>query len=284
MDLRRTLIAVAVAGTAVVGATAGFASGTGGQDSEATPKRGGSITIARIEDSQSFDKTNVFQNESIWLTQQIMEPLYTATRDGKTLKPWLATSYTKSRDGKTYTFKLRPGVRFSNGKAMTSADVKFSIDDARAQDKGWGFLDVAIKSIVGAEPEHGRLQPEVPVDAVRRRHRAVRERDHPQQLRRREARRVLQAPGRHGPVHVGQAGRRPVRDVQAQPVLLAEGQAVSRQRDSGPSSPTRTPASSSSAAGRSRSTSSRRSTRSRSSRGRLGSRCRCSRRPGRTTC
>src|SRR5256885_12979339 len=30
-----------------------------------TPKRGGHITIARIEDSTSFDKTNVFQNESI---------------------------------------------------------------------------------------------------------------------------------------------------------------------------------------------------------------------------
>ena len=45
----------------------------------ATPKRGGSITIARIEDSQSFDKTNVFQNESIWLAEQINEPLYTVT-------------------------------------------------------------------------------------------------------------------------------------------------------------------------------------------------------------
>ena len=184
MDLRRTLIAVAVAGTAVVGATAGFASGTGEQASEATPKRGGSITIARIEDSQSFDKTNVFQNESIWLTQQIMEPLYTATSDGKTLKPWLATSYTKSKDGKTYTFKLRPGVRFSNGKPMTSADVKFSIDDARKQDKGWGFLDVAIKSIAAPDPSTVVFTLKYRVGALRRGHRTVRERDHPQQLRR----------------------------------------------------------------------------------------------------
>jgi len=117
-----------------------------------TPKRGGSITIARIEDSQSFDKTNVFQNESIWITQQIMEPLYTAAKDGKTLKPWLATSYTKSKDGKTYTFKLRRGVRFSNGKTVTAADVKFSIDEARAAKKGWGYLDAAIKSIAAPDP------------------------------------------------------------------------------------------------------------------------------------
>jgi peptide/nickel transport system substrate-binding protein len=117
-----------------------------------TPKRGGSITIARIEDSQSFDKTNVFQNESIWICEQIMEPLYTVTPDGKSVKPWLATGYTVSNGGKTYTFKLRPGVKFSNGKPLTSADVKFSIDDARKQSKGWGYLDAAIKSISAPTP------------------------------------------------------------------------------------------------------------------------------------
>src|SRR4051795_3705681 len=119
---------------------------------EGTPKRGGSVTIARIEDSQSFDKTTVFQNESIWLAEQIMETLYTVGPDGKTLKPWLATSYTKSSDGLTYTFKLRPGVKFSNGQPMTSADVKFSIDDARTAKKGWGYLDAAIKSITAPNP------------------------------------------------------------------------------------------------------------------------------------
>jgi peptide/nickel transport system substrate-binding protein len=118
----------------------------------ATPKRGGSITIARIEDSQSFDKTTVFQNESIWLAEQIMEPLYTVTPDGKNVKPWLATSFKASNGGKTYTFKLRPNVKFSTGKTMTSADVKFSIDDARKQSKGWGYLDAAIKSVAAPTP------------------------------------------------------------------------------------------------------------------------------------
>jgi peptide/nickel transport system substrate-binding protein len=141
--------AVAVAATGTVAALA--AQGTS-SSSAATPKRGGHITIARIEDSTSFDKTNVFQNESIWLAEQINESLYEAGNDGKTLKPWLATSYTKSKDGKTYTFKLRKGVKFSNGKPMTAADVKFSIDDARAQAKGWGYLDAAIKSIDAPDP------------------------------------------------------------------------------------------------------------------------------------
>src|SRR5262249_18687488 len=134
------------------GAAAGLAGAAPDKTGASTPKRGGSITIARIEDSQSFDKTNVFQNESIWIAEQIMEPLYLAANDGKTLRPWLATSYTRSKDGKTYTFKLRRGVKFSNGRAMTSADVKFSIDDARVQTKGWGYLDAAIKKITTPNP------------------------------------------------------------------------------------------------------------------------------------
>ena len=48
------------------------ATGRAGQPAEPAaprgrPKRGGDLTIARIDDSTSFDKTNVFQNESIWM-------------------------------------------------------------------------------------------------------------------------------------------------------------------------------------------------------------------------
>jgi peptide/nickel transport system substrate-binding protein len=161
---RGMLMLAALAAT--VAACGGSSKSGSTAKSSGPAKRGESPTIARIEDSQSFDKTNVFQNESIWLTEQINEPLYTVAEDGKTLKPWLATSYTKAADGLTYTFKLRPDVKFSTGKVMTSADVKFSIDDARL------------------------------------------------------------APDRHRPVHVGQARRRQVRHLQAQPVLLAEGKAV----------------------------------------------------------
>jgi peptide/nickel transport system substrate-binding protein len=148
---RIALVSLLILAVAVAAATAALAARSGHSSASDTPKRGGSLTIARIEDSQSFDKTNVFQNESIWLAEQIMEPLYTVTADGKGVKPWLATSYTKSADGKTYTFKLRQGVKFSNGSPMTSADVKFSIDDARAQAKGWGYLDGAIKNITAPD-------------------------------------------------------------------------------------------------------------------------------------
>ncbi|HEU5264681.1 MAG TPA: ABC transporter substrate-binding protein [Gaiellaceae bacterium] len=145
---RRTPILAAFLSLTVL--AVGFSAGAG---SAVTPKRGGELRIARIEDSQSFDKTNVFQNESIWLTQQLMEQLYTVGRDGRTLKPWLATSHSVSNGGKRYTFRLREGVRFSNGQPMTAADVKFSIDDARAPSRGWSFLDIAIKNVQVRDPQ-----------------------------------------------------------------------------------------------------------------------------------
>jgi peptide/nickel transport system substrate-binding protein len=153
VPVRKTLLFLAAVGAAVVACTAALAATSTHAAPAAAPHRGGSITIDRIEDSQSFDKTNVFQNESIWITEQINETLYTTASNGKTLIPWLATGYTMSKDGKTYTFTLRKGVKFSNGQPMTSADVKFSIDDARAQSKGWGYLDAAIKSISVAGPD-----------------------------------------------------------------------------------------------------------------------------------
>lgn len=99
-----------------------------------------------------MDNTTVFSNESIWVFQQMFESLYEVTPDGKGVQPLLATGYTLSSDKLTWTFKLKQGVKFSSGQAMTSADVKFSLDKARATKGGWEFLDVAIKSVTAPDP------------------------------------------------------------------------------------------------------------------------------------
>jgi peptide/nickel transport system substrate-binding protein len=151
-----TARALVAAGALIVLAACGSGSGTStSSGTGAQPVRGGNLVIARTADSQSMNATTVFDNESIWIFEQIMQTLYTVTPNGKGVMPWLATRYTLSPDKKTYTFTLRPGVKFSTGKPMTSADVKFSIDQARAASKGWGYIDTAIKSV--AAPSAGTV-------------------------------------------------------------------------------------------------------------------------------
>src|SRR5262249_44210276 len=60
------------------------------------------------------------------LTNHIYEGLYSLDSSNKPI-PMLAEGVTISKDGLVYTFKLRQGVKFHNGKEMTSEDVVASL-------------------------------------------------------------------------------------------------------------------------------------------------------------
>jgi peptide/nickel transport system substrate-binding protein len=151
----RTTTAITLIAVSALAALAGCGGSSGSSTQAASsgaPTRGGDLVIARTADSQSMNATTVFDNESIWIFEQIFQTLYTVTPNGKGVQPMLATSYKVSADKKTYTFTLRSGVKFSTGQPMTSADVKFSLDQARAAAKGWGYIDTAIKSVAAPTP------------------------------------------------------------------------------------------------------------------------------------
>ena len=59
----------------------------------------------------------------------LYEPLFAVT-DGYEAEPILAESYLVTDDGKTTTVKLRSGVTFHDGTAMTAADAAYSIASA----------------------------------------------------------------------------------------------------------------------------------------------------------
>jgi peptide/nickel transport system substrate-binding protein len=94
---------------------------------------GGTLKIAREQDNTTFDPILTIQNADIWVMDNMNAGLARVTKDGLGLEPDLAEEWSISDDAKTYTFKLRDGIKFSDGSAVTAGDVKFSLERLRDQ-------------------------------------------------------------------------------------------------------------------------------------------------------
>ncbi|HEY5304056.1 MAG TPA: ABC transporter substrate-binding protein [Acidimicrobiales bacterium] len=129
---RRNFLKTIAAGSAAVGGASAAGSLLEGVPfaGAATAKRGGSLTFARTADPQTIDPSAAIDTESIWTCLSLYECLYTVTPDGHGTAPWLATSYGISKDQRAWTFHLRPGVKFSDGRPLDSADVRFTLERA----------------------------------------------------------------------------------------------------------------------------------------------------------
>ncbi len=57
----------------------------------------------------------------------------TKINDNGSVTPLLADSWTMDPDGRSYSFKLKKGVKFHDGEAFDASDVKFSFERAKAE-------------------------------------------------------------------------------------------------------------------------------------------------------
>jgi peptide/nickel transport system substrate-binding protein len=94
-----------------------------------TTMRGGTLTMVPGPTGDYTRNFNVFANGSVLNGTQglIYETLLFFNREDGSVKPWLASSYQFSSDATSITFKLRPGIQWSDGKPLTSADVVFTL-------------------------------------------------------------------------------------------------------------------------------------------------------------
>jgi peptide/nickel transport system substrate-binding protein len=93
------------------------------------------FVIAGQNDIASLDPAYGYDTESGGQLLNIYEPLIKF--DGSSISefaPCLATEWTVSEDGKTYRFKIREGVSFHNGNALTPEDVEYSFERGMVQD------------------------------------------------------------------------------------------------------------------------------------------------------
>src|SRR5262249_15365676 len=107
------------------------ACGPGSTSSNGSASRGGAVTLVPPPQrpwAVNFNPLLSGKNNPPRTQGMILEtPLYLHRLDGS-IHPWLADSYTWAPDASSVTFKLRPGVMWSDGQPFTSQDVLFSLN------------------------------------------------------------------------------------------------------------------------------------------------------------
>jgi len=108
------------------------ASGSAGAPSApGTPAKGGSIVVAIEGEPASMDPAFDYDFVSGLAVSSVTEGLLKFCENDTKLCPNLAESWTVSPDGKTYTLKIRQGVKFHDGTTMSVDDVIFSLNRIR---------------------------------------------------------------------------------------------------------------------------------------------------------
>jgi peptide/nickel transport system substrate-binding protein len=123
---RRLLLIAAVATlVAALGASAGAGA-------TKRTKAGGSgiLRIGTTNYIDSFNPINFIETQAynafIMIYPQLVQ--YTYGKNGYQFQGDWAKSWTKSKDGKTWTFKLRSGTKWSDGKPLTPTDAAWTIN------------------------------------------------------------------------------------------------------------------------------------------------------------
>ncbi|UPG73812.1 ABC transporter substrate-binding protein [Roseomonas gilardii subsp. gilardii] len=86
------------------------------------------LVALREIDADNYDPARTTSQSAGWAIYMMADTLVSMDWDQKTVKPGLAESWTVSPDGRLYTFKLKQGVKFCDGKPMTAKDVVYSIN------------------------------------------------------------------------------------------------------------------------------------------------------------
>jgi len=117
------------------------------------PRRGGTFVATQEVDPVSLDPHTDANYSALQGFEHVYESL-TGYDEKTNVVPALARAWEVGDGGKTYTFHLRPNVKFHNGQTMTADDVKYSIERVLDPKTGSGWrswLD-ALKEIKAVDP------------------------------------------------------------------------------------------------------------------------------------
>jgi peptide/nickel transport system substrate-binding protein len=132
MYKRLTLsLAMLAVGAAMLAASGIASTGSAHKQSAPQAKKGGILKASLFAGIENIDPQRSYyvpESQYEWLTQRpLLNFAHAEGARGYRLLNEGASSYTVSRDGRTYTFHVRPGMRFSDGSPVTAANYKHTM-------------------------------------------------------------------------------------------------------------------------------------------------------------
>jgi peptide/nickel transport system substrate-binding protein len=128
--MRRIKILVVLFAACLLAAACGGGSSGGGGGGSSSSGGNTALTISNESGALWTCNFNPYNLSYIFLSLgTVYEPLaFVNTLQNAKASPWLATSWAYTNDNKTLTFTIRKGVKWSDGKPMSAADVAFSFN------------------------------------------------------------------------------------------------------------------------------------------------------------
>ena len=133
-----------------------WAAGCGGgeENDKGGTHSSGYLRVGIPGEPQTWNRLLAIDMMTYVITERIHGALVRVNRQTQQVEPELAESWSFSEDGRTLTFRLRSGVRFSDGTPFTAEDVAFTFRALHDPDVG---SPLAANAQVDGEP----LRPEV---------------------------------------------------------------------------------------------------------------------------
>ncbi|MFF9477547.1 ABC transporter substrate-binding protein [Streptomyces sp. NPDC014733] len=139
----RRVVAAAIGVTLAAGATACGPKDAADAGADATPHKGGTLTVLNSEPQTDFDPARLYTSGGGKVPTLVFRTLTTRKRAngaaGTEAVPDLATDTGRpSKNATVWTYTLKNGLKFEDGTPITSADIKYGIERSFAAELSGG--------------------------------------------------------------------------------------------------------------------------------------------------